>query len=51
MRIFVVGTILVLVLCFLAVTTRRKEEAVSNVLFGFSAIVTAMMIAAFFEWI
>ena len=51
MRIFLLGTIVVIALCVMAVWVRPAEKAASNVLFGFAGIFTLMMTAAFFEWV
>lgn len=51
MRILLVGTLLVIALCALAVWVRPTEKAASNVLFGFAGVFALMMTAAFFEWV
>lgn len=51
MRIFIIGTILTLVLSGLGLWLRPRELAVSNVLFGFAALLALYLVAAFYQWV
>ena len=50
MRIVFVLLGIIIVLGWLGFETRARDRAVSNVLYGFCAVFTVLLIGAFFGW-
>ena len=50
MRVIVTLLALIAVLTWLGFELRAKDKAWSNVLFGFSVILTLVLLGAFFGW-